>query len=363
MTTPILFLCSELRRGGAERQWTQLVPALQERGLEPRVLALRDTGPFYDELATAGIPVACAHMKSRFDVGGLRRAFALAGRPALVVSQGTNALVVGEAIATRAGVGHVTIEHAASGLPRRRHRRLLTRVVSRSVERVVAVGESQAAELEQRGYRAEQITVIRNGVPRLAPSRPRDQTRAELGLAVGDVAVMLVATLRQEKNVPLFLAAVEGAVGREPGIRGFIAGGGPLLPPIRELAGDSGPTTVLGERDDVPDLLAAADIVCLTSDAEAMPMVLLEAGSLGRPVVATDVGGNREVVVDGETGLLVAPGDLGGVAGALLRLARDPELRRAMGERALARHEDLFTLERMVDGYRSLLEGELRATP
>jgi len=88
-----------------------------------------------------------------------------------------------------------------------------------------------------------------------------------------------------------------------------------------------------------------------------------EAGSLGRPVVATDVGGNREVVVDGETGLLVAPGDLGGVAGALLRLARDPELRRAMGERALARHEDLFTLERMVDGYRSLLEGELRATP
>jgi glycosyltransferase involved in cell wall biosynthesis len=74
------------------------------------------------------------------------------------------------------------------------------------------------------------------------------------------------------------------------------------------------------------------------------------------------VGGNREVVVDGETGLLVPPGDLGGLAGAILRLARDPELRRAMGERAHARYEDLFTLDRMVDGYHSLLEGELRAT-
>jgi glycosyltransferase involved in cell wall biosynthesis len=358
--TPILFLCSELQRGGAERQWTQLVPALRERGLESRVLALRDTGPFYDELAAAGVPVACAHMKSRFDVGGLRRAFALAGRPALVVSQGTNALVVGEAIATRARVAHVTIEHAASGLPRRRHRRLLTRLVSRSVERVVAVGESQAAELEQRGYRADQITVIRNGVPRLTPSRPRDETRATLGLPADGVAVMLVATLRPEKNVPLFLAAVEGAAVQEPRIRGFVAGGGPLLRPIRELAG-GGPTTVLGERDDVPDLLAAADIVCLSSDLEAMPMVLLEAIALGRPVVATNVGGNGEVVVGGESGLLVPPGDLGGLAGALLRLARDPELRRAMGERARVRHEDLFSLERMVDGYRSLLEGQLRA--
>jgi len=360
--TPILFLCSELQRGGAERQWTQLVPALRERGFEPRVLALRDTGPFYDELSAAGIPVACAYLKSRFDVGGLRRAFALAGRPALVVSQGTNALVVGEAIATRAHVAHVTIEHAASGLSRRRHRRLLTRFMSRLIEHVVAVGESQAAELERRGYRAEQITLIRNGVPRLAPTRARDQVRAELGLAADAVAVMLVATLRPEKNVPLFLAAVEGAAVQEPGIRGFIAGGGPLLRPIRELAGASGPTTVLGERDDVPNLLAAADIVCLTSDAEAMPMVLLEASSLGRPLVATDVGGNREVVVDGETGLLVPPGDLGGLAGAFLCLARDPELRRAMGERALARHEELFTLERMVDGYRSLIEGELKAT-
>jgi glycosyltransferase involved in cell wall biosynthesis len=359
--TPILFLCSELQRGGAERQWTQLVPALRERGLESRVLALRDTGPFYDELAAAGVPVACAHMKSRFDVGGLRRAFALAGRPALVVSQGTNSLVVGEAIATRARVAHITIEHAATGLPRRRHRRLLTRLVSRSVERVVAVGESQAAELEQRGYRADRITVIRNGVPQLAPSRLRDETRAALGLAADAVAVMLVATLRTEKNVPLFIAAVEGAAAQEPRVRGFVAGGGPLLRPIRELAG-SGPTTVLGERDDVPDLLAAADIVCLSSDLEAMPMVLLEAISLGRPVVATDVGGNGEVVVDGENGLLVPPGDLGGLAGALLRLARDPDLRRAMGERARTRHQDLFSLERMVDGYRSLLEGQLRAT-
>src|SRR2546430_6938294 len=116
--TPILFVCSELQRGGAERQWAHLVPALRERGLDVRVLALRDTGPFYDELAAAEVPVACARMTSRFDLRGLRRALSAAGRPALVVSQGTNALVIGEAIASRCRAPHVAIDHTPPGLHR-----------------------------------------------------------------------------------------------------------------------------------------------------------------------------------------------------------------------------------------------------
>src|SRR5256885_14480014 len=95
--TPILFVCSELQRGGAERQWAHLVPALRERGLDVRVLALRDTGPFYDELAAAEVPVACARMTSRFDLRGLRRAFSAARPPALVLTPGPNALPLRDA--------------------------------------------------------------------------------------------------------------------------------------------------------------------------------------------------------------------------------------------------------------------------
>jgi glycosyltransferase involved in cell wall biosynthesis len=357
--TPILFVCSELQRGGAERQWAHLVPALRERGLDARVLALRDTGPFYDELAAAGAPVACAGMTSRFDVRGLRRAFAAAGRPALVVSQGTNALVVGEAIATRSRTRHVAIEHTPPGLQRRRHQRLLTHTLSRTVDRLVAVSESQVTELERLGYRAAQITVIRNGVPTPAATRSLDEVRDALGVAAANVVVLLVATLRPQKNVPLFLAAVERAHADEAAIRGFVAGGGPLLQETRALAGSGGAMSVLGERADVPDLLAAADIVCLSSHTEATPMVLLEAMAHGKPIVATNVGGNAEIVVDGETGVLVPPGDVDEFAAALVGLARDPAARQALGARARARHEELFSLERMVNDYHSLIEREL----
>src|SRR5256885_16570391 len=109
--TPILFVCSELQRGGAERQWAHLVPALRERGLDVRVLALRDTGPFYDELAAAEVPVACARMTSRFDLRGLRRAFSAAGRPAPRVRQGTNPPVIREALAPRSPATHPATDH------------------------------------------------------------------------------------------------------------------------------------------------------------------------------------------------------------------------------------------------------------
>jgi glycosyltransferase involved in cell wall biosynthesis len=358
--TPILFVCSELQRGGAERQWAHLVPALRDRGFEPRVLALRDTGPFFDELAAAGIPVVSARMRSRFDVAGLRRAFAAAGRPALVVSQGTNALVVGEAIARRHRSPHVTIEHGAATLPRTAHRRFLTRVLGRSVDRVVAVSGSQLERLQRLGYDPARISLVPNGVPVQEPTRSREETRRALAIEDEEVAVVLVATLRTEKNVPLFLDAVERARMQEPRVRGFIAGGGPELERIRELAA-GGTVSVLGERDDVPDLLEAADVVCLTSDTEALPMVLLEAMALGRPIVATDVGGIRELVVDGVTGILVPAGDADLAAVALLRLAGDADERRALGAHGRARHEELFSLERMVDDYHSLLESELRA--
>ena len=104
-------------------------------------------------------------------------------------------------------------------------------------------------------------------------------------------------------------------------------------------------------RRDVLELMRAAGAVCLPSEAEALPMSVLEAMALGRPVVATDVGGRAEAVVDGETGLLVAPGDARRDA-ALLALAADRERApAAMGDAGRARQRERFNGEAMVDGY------------
>jgi glycosyltransferase involved in cell wall biosynthesis len=110
----------------------------------------------------------------------------------------------------------------------------------------------------------------------------------------------------------------------------------------------------------VPDLMAAADAVALTSEAEALPMSVLEAMAAARPVIVTDIGGMAEAVVQGETGLLVPAGDAGAAARALVELASDRGRARQMGEAGRARQRELFDGESMVDAYERTLESVAR---
>jgi glycosyltransferase involved in cell wall biosynthesis len=118
-----------------------------------------------------------------------------------------------------------------------------------------------------------------------------------------------------------------------------------------KAAASNGVVRIVGQRADVVDILAMADAVCLTSDAEALPMVVLEAMSLGRPVVATSVGGVPEAVTHEQTGLLVPLGDSEAFARALARLADDPQLASILGRAAMRRWSEHFTAERMADRY------------
>jgi glycosyltransferase involved in cell wall biosynthesis len=118
---------------------------------------------------------------------------------------------------------------------------------------------------------------------------------------------------------------------------------------------------VLGSRADVPDLMVAADAVCLSSDAEGVPMALLEAMALGRAAVATRVGGVSEAVDHERTGLLVPLDDEEAFAAALLRLASDPELRARLGENAQRRHRERFGIDRMVEEYARVFKAVLEA--
>jgi glycosyltransferase involved in cell wall biosynthesis len=118
--------------------------------------------------------------------------------------------------------------------------------------------------------------------------------------------------------------------------------------------------SLLGARRDVLQLVAGAGAVCLASEAEALPMSILEAMALARPVVATDVGGTPNQVLDGETGRLVPPGDSAAIVRALLELAADPARADAMGEAGRRRQRERFGGEAMVDGYATAFEGAIR---
>jgi glycosyltransferase involved in cell wall biosynthesis len=386
----LLFICPDMHRGGAERQWATLIPALVRRGAEVRLVCMYDEGPLFEEVRAAGVPAECLGLRGPNDVRGLRRALAEArGRPGAVVTRTVSPQVVGQAIARRAGAAHVFNEHTpltADGellaMPARR--RMLTLLVAPYVHRVIEVSERQRAPLERLGYRSERIVTVPNGVfaSDVTTSVDRVAMRASLGLDDGDFAVLCVANLRAEKGVDAFVEAVvrarhdtsQGGHGRgehgagagsEPAgatlghgrrLRGLIAGDGPERERLQPLVAGVDGVELLGSRGDVPDLMTACDAVALLSEAEALPMSILEAMALARPVVTSDVGGAGEAVVDGGTGIVVPCGDTAAAAAALARLAADPAAARAMGERGRVRQRKHFEGEAMVDGYWRALE-------
>ncbi len=361
MTPRVLVLCSSLGVGGAQRQLVLLMPRLRDRGFEPVVRTLRErgSGHFFDDLLEAGISAESMGVRSRWDARRVARAYRLWRlQPDIVFTQSVDAQVIGQAIAHRLSVPHVTTHHSGPGILKGSHRMVLTRLLAPHVERVIAVSGVQIPELEQLGYHHEAVRLIPNGTATERPTRPRDVLRAELGFDDGEFLALLVATLRPEKQVQVFIEAVGRAHASNRRVRGLIAGGGPGLETARSLAAEGGVVVrVLGQRTDIADLLNAADCFCLSSDSEALPLSVIEAMSLKKPIVATGVGGISDAVVDGQTGLLVPPRDPGAFADALLVLAADPQRADAMGLAGYRRFEEHFTVERMVDSYvETLLE-------
>ena len=356
----LLFVCPSLATGGAERQLSTLVPLLRARGFDPAVLVLRERGRFFPELEAQGVPTHFANVRSRFDLLGVRRALDTAGSwPDLVITQGLDAQLIGSIVARRARAPHVTVLHKQPELRMTLHRRFLARLAARGVDHAVAVSAAQVPDLVSQGVPKSRIQVIPNGVPEPGPTRPASLVRAELGLDDSAFVALLAATLRPEKRAAIFAQAVSAAHRMNPRVCGLVAGNGPDLETVRERASDA--VLLLGERTDLPDLMSAADVVCLTSSAEALPMVVLEAMAMGRPVVATNVGGVADLVVDGTTGILTAVDEGDSLTDALCRLAADPGTVAAMGRSARLRHADAYSADVMADRYATFLHDVLDA--
>jgi glycosyltransferase involved in cell wall biosynthesis len=183
----------------------------------------------------------------------------------------------------------------------------------------------------------------------------RARIRAALGVPEDRVAVVVVSRLVRHKGHPELLAAMRDVPGAELWVVGerLPSDHGEDLEPYFAASGLGGRLRRLGYREDIPAILAAADIFALPSHFEGLPMSVIEAMLTGLPVVATRVRGPREQVVEGETGLLVSPAQIPPLSAALRRLAADPDLRRAMGAagraRALDRYDEARVVARTLD--------------
>jgi glycosyltransferase involved in cell wall biosynthesis len=157
-----------------------------------------------------------------------------------------------------------------------------------------------------------------------------------------------VARLVEQKDQRTLVAAAPAVLARFPDSRFVVAGDGPLRAELEERAAGM-PFEFTGERRDVPQLLAGMDVFAFPSLFEGLCLAVIEAQAAGVPVVATPVGGIRETVVDGETGLLVPSGDPAALASAICRLLDDPALASRLADEARLRVRERYSLERMVD--------------
>jgi glycosyltransferase involved in cell wall biosynthesis len=240
--------------------------------------------------------------------------------------------------------------HTRHGQKARNSRRqvFLSRMAAGMADRVVCVSDDAAALTAREGVSLKRICTIRNGI---------DLTRFAYTGPSQNGPVVTVARLSPEKDVATLVRATAIAVREWPAFRLEIAGGGVCLPDLKRLTAELGleeHVRFLGEVRDVPALLGRAGLFGLSSVEEGISLTLLEAMARGLPVVATRIGGNPEVVAEGETGLIVPARDPAALAQAILRLQRDADEGRQMGLAGRRRVEEHFDVRRMVAAYESL---------
>ncbi|POQ98660.1 hypothetical protein AU468_12410 [Alkalispirochaeta sphaeroplastigenens] len=211
-----------------------------------------------------------------------------------------------------------------------------------------------------------QYRIIRSGmeIERFRSARRDPALRQELGCTgADDVLCAVVARLEERKGQHWFLEALARAVeeldrsGQGPSLRAVLLGDGPRREALEAQArrlGIASRVVFAGFRHNPQDYLAAADLVCLTSEWEGVPQSLVQAAAVGRPALAFDVPGIRETVEEGVTGLVVPFRDMSALTGGLLRLAREPELRRRFGQAATERPLEEWSLSSMVENTNAL---------
>jgi glycosyltransferase involved in cell wall biosynthesis len=382
---PILFVIGTLDVGGAETQLVEMVRALDAR-FAPSIFCLTRGGPLAQRLAGTGIPVTTLGRSDRRPHRGWRRirlAVVLsvdflrfvrhvhAQRPAILHGVLMHAYVVGAFAARIAGVPVVVASRRSLSYFKREKPllRFAERFANRCTDCVVANSEAVRLDaITTERLPPEKVRVVYNGLDLDAYDGIDEASvqalRETLGPGAGPV-VIVVANLIGYKGHDYFMRAWADVCRVHPEAVALLAGDGPTRAAREADAralGIEGRVRFLGVRRDVPVLLAAADLLVHPSLEEGFCNAILEAMAASRPVVATDVGGNREAVVDGETGRLVPPADAGRLAAAILEVFAMPDRGAAWGRAARQRVVERFQRSRLLKEYETLYDDLLTRT-
>jgi len=358
----VLFLITELNVGGAEMVVAKITAHLNEDRFHCSVCSLLPDGRLAEVLQEQGIKTLSLNVKEKFDVRGLFRLLRLLReeKTDILHTHLFHANLLGRIAGRMAGVPVIISHQHGVERSRSKVRSLLDRLTSRYADVVISTCEVVKQTLIKRDkIPPDKIRTIYKGVEITNAEVKSSSARRNLGITSDVPVVGIVANLRSMKGHDTFLKAARMILNDVENARFLIVGGGPLEGKLKALAfklGVSPQTIFTGFRDDVPSLLATMDVFVLPSLWEGVPIAILEAMAMAKPVVATEVGGIPEIVVNGETGILVPPQNPKLLAEAIIALLQNRERAEAMGRAGRERVERCFTVERMVQQTEALYE-------
>jgi len=355
----IQYIIATLDRAGAEGQLTALLTRLDRSRFEPHLICLTRGGHHEAALNQAGIPYEILGKSGKADPLAVFRLCKLmkSFKPDILHTWMFTSNAYGRVAGILAGVPvRIASERAVDTWktwPYKLIDRLLAPWTHCIVGNCEAIREFVAKET---GADRNKLSVIPNGVD-VSLFEPKEHIGME------EVCFCTVGRLAPQKRTDLFIKAISRLNKQKKNVRGIIAGDGPLRGELQKLASKEGiesRVAFLGATEDVPGLLERSDAFILASDWEGMPNVVLEAMAAGLPVVGTAIDGTKEIVKDGETGLLVPADDADALAAAMNELADSVELRSRMGKAGRLRAESKYSMEKMVERYETLYTNLVR---
>jgi glycosyltransferase involved in cell wall biosynthesis len=364
----VLLAINSMIIGGAEQQLLELARGLDKNLFNVIVVTLYAGGDLEPEIKkTPNVEYLCLNRKNKIDFSCLIKIYKLYRRKHVDIVQPfltpSTLFFLLPAIITGIPVKIVTERgnlRANPGLGYKSYLRIED-YFTRFANLVIPNSESGKRYLIRRGIKADKIKVIYNGIntERLNPSPTKVvQIRNELKLPEKGVLIGISASLIPLKDHDTFLKAAKLVSERVPQSRFAILGDGPMREHLVSLTRELGIeslVTFLGNQVDVSSYLSAFDIICLCSaQPEGCSNAILEAMALGKPVVATDTGGNSELIENGKTGLLVPVKNPEALAEAIISYIRQPESGEKMVQQAKKVFRLRFSLDRMINDYKRL---------
>jgi glycosyltransferase involved in cell wall biosynthesis len=357
----ILTVIAPHRFSGAERIATYLADSLQQRGHRV-VFACKAQEDFLQELERRNLECLSTRISGKANPASLWRVASIA--------RSIGADLIHTHLSTGAWWG--SFAGRLLGIPVLAHVHALnTKTCFVHADMIAACSEGVKRHLVAQGVSADRIRVIYNGIAPPLPDdlRPLPDVRGDLGLTDGEPVIGVAAHLSPKKGQRYVIEAAALLRRKRPTLRCYLVGEGQQRAELEDLVerlGVGDQVRFMGYRRDAVDLMQAMDIVILPSVAkEGLGVCLVEAGALAKPVIGSDIPGIDEIIVEGRTGLLVAPADASGLAAAIDGLLEDRELRASMGAAGRQRVLDRFTLEQMVDRterlYREIIGANARS--